>query len=574
MKKRALLILLPFAMAVTGCSGSLKKSSIFNKKFLDMNAFFGMDGTTSNPDNLHFDEKYEFEGQKEEVLDLGTDVTPAPDGTYDDLLVLTKTDGSKGYFDLSTKKICVPVEKWKDAAITVEQVDDYGFVARFFEAVKVEDEKEVLYIYDEYGNKVYSGDNGAPSLQPIFVNELRDNVGARVQIYVDGITVGYATYAIDYSFIEAQTLDEFVEKHPYAQMGKSLERYGHPELVEIKVAETANETRYTVFNTKKEKYISTFAIPKQISGNRLLHFGDYYYYQIVNEVHEREKKYDFNEGLHKYNVETYSVNYLTGKVSTVKTDLLFKSFNASIRSLVDEKAVINYAYVTNAKYIEKDKTVNPVQHNLILGKNLDVKADVSGIPFPSLEKFGDNYIIDGTVYDSKLREVGYIANPGLKHRIVNVGGLYGLVDHTGKYLLEPINDSISVSSYSGEYYRVRKDDTTRYIKLNEKEEVVDIASFTNEEYLWSSDTSSEPYVIYQKVEDSKQYVFNELDGTFTPQLEPQTGDVVIVNCEYLSTMNYTMSTDALVFQRGSEYHAIYYTTHIINSLPEAFPRNK
>lgn len=570
MKKRALLTLLPFALVVTGCSGSLKKSSIFNKKFLDMNVFFGMNGTTTNPEVLNFESKFEFESQKEEVLDLGSDVTPTADLNYDDLLVLSKADGSKGYYNLATRKMAVPVEKWKNDTIEIEDVDDWGFVARFFEAVKVEDEKEFIYIYDEFGNKVYSGENGHPSLQPIYVNELEDNVGARVQIYIDGQTKAYATYAVDFSFIKAQTVEEFLAEKPYTHFSDStLARYGHPELIEVKVAETYNETRYSVFNTKKEKYISSFSIPKNISGSRL-HFGDCYYYQIVNEVHEREKKYDYNEGKKKFNVETYCVDYLTGKVSTVKTNILFKTITSN-SPLVDEKGAIKYMYVTAAKFIE-GKTISPVQHNLILGDKLNVKADVSGMPFTALTKFGDYYRINSTVYDSKMREVGYIENYAYNAHIVTVDNLAGIVDHTGKYLVEPIYDYVDYITEDN--FILRKDDTTRVIKLNEKEEVVDIVSFTNKEYLWSTNTASRSHRVYEKVEDSKLYVLNLLDGTFAPQSEPETGDVPIANCEGAGALSYTISTDAFVFQRGSEYHAIYYTTHIINSLPEAFPRNK
>ena len=572
MKKRALLTLLPFALVVTGCSGSLKKSSIFNKKFLDLNTFLGMNGSRNNPDDLYFDDKYEYEGEKEVVLDLGADVTAAPQGSYDDLLTLSKADGSKGCFNLSTKKIVVPVEKW-ESAITVYGVDDYGFVARFFEAVKLEDEKEVLYIYDEYGNKIYSGENGVASIQPIYVSEIEYGVGGRIQVYVDGVTRAYADYAVDFSFIKAQTVDEFIAEHPYAHMGTPLTRYGHPELIEIKVAETYNETRYTVFNTKKEKYVSSFSIPKNISGSRLLHYGDCYYYQIVNEVHEREKKYDFNEGEEKFNVETYCVNYLTGKVSTVKSNLLFSSMSA-MTPLVSEKGVISYGYVTGAKYIDKDKTVNPIQHNLILGEKVEVKADVSGIPFLSLKKWGDFYRAGDTVYDSKMREVGYVTGAHVNPHVVEVDNLYGIVDHTGKYLIEPIYDAIDLVTFGGDYFECYKDGTTRYVKINEKEQVVDIFSYTNKEYLWSTYTSSEAHVLLEKVEDSKMYLLNQLDGTIVPAWEPQTGDVMIVNCEGVGGMCYTLSTDAVVFQRGSEYHVVYTTTHLTHQVPEAFPRLK
>ena len=572
MKKRALLTLLPFALVVTGCSGSLKKSSIFNKKFLDMNIFFGMNGTTVNPEDLNFERKFEFESQKEEVLDLGSDVTPTADLNYDDLLVLSKADGSKGYYNLATRKMAVPVEKWKADTIEIESVDDYGFAARFFEAVKVEDEKEFIYIYDEFGNKVYSGESGVPSLQPLYVNELQDNVGARVVIYIDGQAKAYATYAVDFSFIKAQTVEEFVAEKPYAHFSdETLARYGHPELIEVRVAETDNETRYSVFNTKKEKYISSFSIPKNISGSKL-HFGDCYYYQIVNEVHEREKKYDYNEGKDKFNVETYCVNYVTGKVSTVKTNILFKSIT-SYSPLVDEKGAIKYMYVSAAKFIE-DKTINPVQHNLILGDKLDIKADVSGMSFTALKKFGDYYRINGAVYDSKMREVGYIDDYGVNAHIVGVDNLEGIVDHTGKYLVEPIYDEVDEITEAGDYFILYKDDTTRVIKLNEKEEVVDIVSFTNEDYLWSTDTSSRSHQIFEKVEDSKFYVLNLLDGTFTPQFEPETGDVLIVNCEGATALCDTIVTDAFVFQRGSEYRVVYTSTHVTNSLPENFAGKK
>ena len=558
MKKHAFLMLLPFALVITGCSGSLKKASIFNDKFLKMNC-------------VNFEEKHEFEIQNDVVLDLGEGVTPVQNATYDDILDLSKTDGSSGFYNLSTRKMVLAVDAYKAGSTSIEK--DPNFDMRVFAGTKVVEEKDVIFVFDEYGNQLYTGKGGVLTVDSEDAWNVKENTEARLDIFVDGISVAHAFYGLNGVFKEVLTPEQFYAKYPYSFMGDNLLDYGHEELI-MNSVHSDGEERYFVFNTKKEKYVSSFTIPDAISGGTY-QIGDYIFYQIQTPVNEREEKYDYAPNqTTKRNVDTYRVNYLNGKTEKVNTNLIFSSIaGANSQAMFNEKGILKYYFLSGVRHFEKDKSYSPVTQNIIVDEKFNVVADVSGINLTQLEQFGDYYRIGNTVYDSQLREVGYLQDMvyGYAPRIVETRGLYGLVDHTGKYLIEPMYDVIDICfENEDEYYVLQKDDVTKFVKLTANEELKELVSFSSEKYGYDHQTSSWAHYVYENLEDSKMYVLSVLDGSFTPQFEGETGDIAVCLCESESAVNNTLYTDALVYKRGETYHALYNSTKTTYSIPEYY----
>ena len=559
MKKYALLMLLPFAIVATGCSGSLKKSSIFTEKFLKLNS-------------LQMEEKYEFEVQNDVVLNLGEGVTPEQNASYDDILDLSKTDGSKGFYNLSTRTFALPVDAYKAGTPVVEESTG-PIILRMFAGAKEVEGKDVIYVYDEYGTQIYTGKYGALTVSSKYAMNIKEDVWARLDVFVGAQLAAHAFYTIDWTLKEVLTPDQFYAKYPYSFMGENLIDYGHEELIE-RTVHSDGETRYFEFNTKKEKYVSSFTIPDAINGDTY-RIGDYIYYQILTDVNERETKYDFAPtATTKKNVDTYRVNYTNGKVESVKTNFLFNSFTMNSRELISEKGIAKYYFLSGVRHFEKDKSLSPIHQNFVVDEKFNVVADVSGIDLSELTQFGDNFLIGNTVYDSKLREIGFIQGmqDADEPRIVKINGFYGLVDHTGKYLVKPVYEEIEKVLYNEETYALSKDKEIKLISISEKEEVKEIKTFTTDEYAYDSQTASFPHVIFEKKEDSKFYVLNCLDGTFTPIFEFELSDVPVCFCDSYSAVEGKFYTDANVFKRGETYHAIYNSTKTTNSIPEIYTK--
>ena len=132
MKKHSLLVLLPFALIITGCGG-LGKGSIFNEKFMKRN--FG-----------NLETKYEREAPHKVSLDLGTGVTavvPAQAG----ILTVSK-DENKGYFSVYANKYVLPVDNY-DAAGGMSIIHNNALDRNFFVGKKTADGVTTGVVYDD-----------------------------------------------------------------------------------------------------------------------------------------------------------------------------------------------------------------------------------------------------------------------------------------------------------------------------------------------------------------------------------------------------------------------------------------
>lgn len=468
-------MLLPFALTITGCSG-LSKGSIFNKKFMEAN--FGD----------QFKVTYEHKAPEKIDLDLGDGVTYY---SRSGDLIFVKKSTNWGYFSISERKYIMPVSDYYESSsqnLMISNTGDGDARIYFVHGYKTVSSVTTHYVYDMYGNEIFvgTGESGALANQSAEVlphSKGENDPWIRIDLKVAGKIVKHVFYNADRSFKEALTPAEYYEKNPYLAMGgTSLAPWGHPELIESKENQ-GNQDRYTIYNTKKDKFVSSFAIPSAATS---LKIGDNYFYQIETEVPVREKKYDFFEYSggkeHKYALETYKINILNGKESKIKTDFRFKSFilNDPKADLVNQKGIREYKYVKAVNQIGKDKLLTPPR-NIILNDKLKEVADVSAINLQNLVPCGDDYYKYGSViYDAHLKEVGYCQQL-FNDRIAMLDTYMGVVDKTGKFIIQPIYEYVEKIKGASVYLAETNKSCTLF-KVTDKGAVEELKKFEFEKY--------------------------------------------------------------------------------------------
>ena len=547
--KKHILVLLPFALTITGCSGGLKKGSIFNEKFMKRNTL---------PEIIS---KQTFEAEKDVSLDI--EAGASVDSVDEDLVGLTK-DGNTAWYNLSTNKMVVPFGKYDN--IGYGYTDSSNMDGRFFYTEKEVDGKNILDVYDEFANHLYSGEK-----DPLGVIEFDDRVleyhkedeRFHVNIYVNQHTVAHAIYNVDLTLKEVISPEDYAKAHPYSD-GFTGELYGHPEL-ELTGSSINGETRYVFFNTKKGKTVSSFTVPDIATS--LILCGDYFIYQIEKRVDERATKFDFFDGTNKFILETYRAKITNGKVSKIKTNFVLSKCTGTVKTLFNEKGVYKYIYAPQARQIDKNKLLSNEKRNVILDAKLNVVANLEGINFTGLEQYGDYYRIDKTVYDSKMKEVGQLHNMygGYPHAI-KINNQYGLVDHVGKVLVEPNYDSLTKVARSEEVYLLKKGNEWSYYRITDDDKAELITKISLDDYDNPTSTGASAYDYIVRKSDSKKFLFNKLTGQLTDAFELQTGDTPISNFN-VERLNASRSVTGQMYKRGSEYRCVYWNTIITDSYP-------
>ena len=567
-------MLLPFSLIITGCGG-LKKGSIFNEKFMQAN----------------FGEKiakaYEF------VAPEKVDVT-ALEGTYDagpyyashkvngvdhyhKYLMSFKKGTKFGYFSAIENKWVMPFDEYYESGSKVITAE--GFHLLFLYNCKYDAEDvRTSYLYDEYGNEIFIGENGVSGDgYSIFAykQEIQVEEGSDVKTLIKfckgsvgyNVPVAFAYYTVDAKLKEVITPEEYYKRQPYmaeideaiASKGSmSLAEYGHPELRML--YQTNNgQINYRVFNTKKEKWVSSFSVR---STADLIAVDDYIYYQVPKYPHEREDTYTYFDEDSKVNLETYRVNYLNGKEEKVKTNFILSSAVTPIkRVLKDGKGVNSFVYLANSRQIEKDKSLSKVRRSVILDKNFKEVADVNGIDLTNIKPFGEKYwTVKNIVYDSSLKEVGFLAlsNDASAPRIAYDGG-YGLVDYTGKYIVNPIWDSIQKMEF-GEYYYATSAKVVKIFKV-ENEKAVDVASLDLEMYTPVAPSGKSAYLVVNDIEAGKNILFDMRTGSFSDI--PEAGIVdATYNLTEVSAREDTVVFEGALYRTGPTYFLIRSATNI------------
>ena len=537
MKKHSLLALLPFALVLTACGGSLKKGSIFNDKVMRRN-FVG-----------HIETKHEYVAQEQVEVNLEDGVTGETVAAQRDLLKVTKGDYA-GYYSLLTDKYLLPLSLELDKTTVNYYANGYY---RILFGSKTINEKEVMFIYDDYGNKLYEGEKFNPTCAASLVGaqEVKENERYRLEVLNSGVPMAFAYYNIDGSFKEVLTREEYYEKNPYLGYGAHMAYYGHENLIRNEKYYN-DERRVTVFNTKKGKFVSSFAIPESASFVQII--GERYIYQTFEILPDRAKKYDVSVGDSKFSVNTYSVNYLNGKVKRVKTNLVFPG--GTIMAVLNAKGIQQYMYIEGMQFIDKDKVLSPVTRDIIIDQNLKEVADVTSVHFTSLNRFGatDYYVnSEHIIYDSKLREVGFVRGISASAGPIIREGEYGLINHKGEYLTDPKYTQVAISA-EDHYYYLYSPESWKFVNVNENEELVDIKEISADDY--NKGTYFKKYHEFTRKSDSKVIVVDAITGEERDKILQPDGSVAQFENQTATRTFQTIDAKFSLFKKDDKYIVI------------------
>lgn len=493
--------MLPCALVLAGCGG-LKKGSIFNEKFMEKN--FGNVVTKT----------HEFAAP--ELLELNFEEGVAATHTAQQDLFQISKDGVNGLYNVLTNTYPVPLSigitsdfEFKSAS-TGAMEKDPSVSLRVLHGTKVVEGRTILFIFDDYGNKLYEGDDGDVTLTAIRIsrNVAEEKEKTELKVKIDGVVQAVARYNVDGSFKDVLSREEYYRKNPHTQFGSSLADFGHKEL-RYKVVDNGDQERCVVFNTETEQYVLSFDIP---TGAKYWMIGDKIVYQVQEELPERAEDYDYSAGDSKYLLSTYSVDYLTGKVKSLKTNLVL-SVSSDDTNYFNEEGVYKFKLFDQVKAIGRDKVLSDVARDVILDEDLKELADVTGVGFDELVKIGEKRYANKNsmlIYDEKLREVGKIRGTMASSLpIIRQGGRYGLMNHDGEFIELPVYKSIVKMGEDG-FYCLELDNSWKFVKLNENEEIEVIKEISKDEY--TLDGRYYKYASFTRKSEEKSVGFDATTG--------------------------------------------------------------
>ena len=557
-------MLLPFALIVTGCSGSLKKGSVINEKFMKYNFGEEIEKVTT----------YQAPSKVELALGLEDgDVVFQHEYQDQELLRVTKTDGRKAWFSIIDNKYVIPFDSWE--GMRVCNMDGGAGTTkgnhRVFCGLRAADEEGITHFdaFDEYGNKIYTGEYYSDSNWYLGEEEItrlnrEENELYKYRFVAGGELRAVLYFNVDGAVKEVLTPEQELEKYPVVKHGTSLKAYGHENLYLTSTTGVAGAgTRYEVYDIKKEKFVSSFVIPSgaNIKGN--FYFGDCFYYQQWTAVHERENKYDVivNDGEKdiKYNVETIRINYTNGKTSKVKTNLSFNGMSAPI-PMYDKKGVIDIAFLKDVKEIRKDKSLD-VARSILVDENLKELADVSGVPFTTdtLKPFGKELYVGSNriVYDGKLKEVGYVGGTDADtHRIAqNVNpSRYYLVDSFGRSIYADSSITKITKTPVKDVFYVEMARKYQFVKITEEEKVEVIKEISKKDYTIASPLPSYRCGSLTTIVDTAESKTHYLDittGAISDLITPEDGSTKLISTKpYRTVHGNTQEVEFEVYQRA------------------------
>jgi len=524
MKQRTLLALLPFALVVTGCgsSGGLEKGKLFTAKFMKQNF-------ASEPVAL----SYEYKNPEKVDLNFpeGATVTKYMDGGNADVLQVVK-DGKKGLFCTQTNTFAIPLDAGLDSLGTVQSgvaEQQYKRVKFYTGTKNVDATTKLRMIFDDYGNKLYEGLNeGYLNVGMDFVDKYeRDEKGyLEAKVVAGSELVAVAYYNVDRTFKELISPEDFYNRNPYASFGESMAKYGHKGLRLVTNTEGGG-IRNSVFDTEKHEFISSFVVPDSAVWSQVV--GDSVLYQVRNQLPDRAKKYQVSIGEDKFNYETFSINYLTGKVSKIKTNLLLDTADAlKTKEQLDEEGLVKYLYIEQVQEIGENKVASSVKKDIILDEKLKVAADVTGIDYGSLKLFDKEHLISSKnfVYDFELKETCIFnhVDPDAM-RVATVNNKKTIIDAKGKYLVDPIYDSIKLVAQDNVYLL---ESAKEYKFATVTDEGINLTgAISKTEYIeLAGDTTLprfEKFRYFTKLEDSSKVMFDALTGQIIEEVAPLDG---------------------------------------------------
>lgn len=458
-KKFSILFMLPLVMGVSACSGNKgginNKGDVINDAFLKMNV-------------QDYEKQYmsSFEFEQSDV----TFENYASVSSGGNMFVLTDSEGKKAVYNPLLKQFILE----KDLYYDVDWM--YGNLQSNYDYILVigskdVDGKSVHKAVDHLGNVLYEGTRTIDGMVDDY--ELDEKKGE--QVVKINIENGFVM-AI-YSTKTGELISSAIDADPRLQPQEGeyfpaellegevydLKDYGHEGYHLVDFSESITSPRsFSVFD-KKNKLVSNITVTEGGTPSNSFIIGDYYVYQSVKEVNEKDKNYsysvyvDLGGGEYKFNkylVNTYACNYMKGTIEEVKKfNYVFADDTAY--PLYNSKGVVKYAQAPLVKILD-NKLLEEKERSFIIDEKLALHDDVTNIDFSNLKRLGSNYYDSAKhiLYNNKLQEILHVQNLDGHNNSVDGGffvvaspfngTLYAIAGSDGKLLTGYVYESVTM----------------------------------------------------------------------------------------------------------------------------------
>jgi len=388
--KKIIIIILSFIcmLCLTGCCNSSFSLStgkdVIDAKLLDAiikenandsgNNYETLNKTPVCLDELNFDDKI--------ILDIS-----------DDFVVYHNDDNNLNFYSLIIQDVIVEIEFSSLNEYFINECD-YSHSYLYLNT------ETSTYIFDMYGNMLYSGDDQISNVNYIMKD---NNLYVQVSYYDENNAYQTISYkynndsSVSYVIIDQNSSNEnvgdklgnFVDLKIIGLEGYFLEAYG----------------RYSFYNYDY-KFLSSVEFDGQYDIVAI--FGDEIIFQCRYEVPTDSDVYDCYFKNVKYNISTFGFNYKTGKKTTKDYNVIFENTKLLINN--DDYKY----YSTTVSQINSDKSISDSKTYLVDGKG-KFHDDITAIDFSTFKKIGDNYLSrNAIIYDEHLNIISYINNYSLK----------------------------------------------------------------------------------------------------------------------------------------------------------------
>ena len=362
--------------------------------------------------------------------------------SYGFLIVSNETSDEISFYSATTEKIIFgPVSRDSIAYQTFAS----SIAGGFLRVTTIEGETSV---YDGLGNllinktkEVYTSltvSDFISEKQAYFCDVKIDSAHRYFQYNASGEAISVATISDDEVNYDSGSTFQGIQY-------ESLENYGHKNYHLFN-----QNSRYVVYDADNNA-ISSFTDP--VADAKFL-IGDYLVYQTSTKLDSNNNKYDYiSSSGERYSLETYRINYLTGKSEAIAINYVFGTNNNDIKPFFNSQKVYTYAYA-NLRAISDKSILSSTVETYILDADGILHDNVTGIDLSKMERFGNNYYNSAsqTIYNGNLEEIVILSNSNpIKNAnsgliICQSEGLYGAVNEEGIVVI-PFKFSTIYSQY-------------------------------------------------------------------------------------------------------------------------------
>lgn len=414
------------------------------------------------------------------------------------LLVLRNDSGYLGFYSLNHNKYLIERQFIEKAVqYTVTQDNNVGYLLKI-----VYD--DILYVYDALGNKVYESDADADLSNIANVVDITSTC-VNKKVY---LTVEDETETVYYEYNTSGAISK-VNKIP-TQVNVVVEddtptfnknsRYVDIQKIDLKKYGfdgyylSAKGELFTVFDTSNTPK-STFTIP---TGAKVTIAGGKLIYQNAFITSDDETNYSYFDGNHKYIVETYQVNLLSGEKKALNTSYIL---NNVLGPYMDKDGVYNFALVTVKRFDNKVLRTNEM---VILNSEGVIVSNLNGYEPDNFVRIGTGYYNTETkvLYDGQMKEIAYLSAinptfyPDYNCFIGTINNKYGVVNSSGNVLVPFEYTSLYANkSEDGFIFGVKNDNLYRVDLKNGTETLLANKYTKYDDYVYITETQTKVFNI-------------------------------------------------------------------------------